>query len=241
MKKLILVFGFLSSLALAHDVNLDDLMTPDEIEQEFSDQVTSITSFVETFAQPLSPQRILTPQESFEIYGVQWKKMYPLVVVINKAKQGPSAQRMIVYKNGQKSGTYVVSTGREKWETSKSGKRYFTRTPTGWFTPTRLVKNHYSRTWQAPMDYSIFFIGGIATHAAVKSSERDLGKRASGGCIRLLRSQARDLFEASQRVGQKVAPRFDRSGRPLYNSARTKVLTTKQFQTLIVVVDQPGR
>lgn len=241
MLKLILALGFLSSLLQAHDVNLDDLMTPDEIEQEFSENVNSITDFADTLAQPLSPQRILTPQESFELYGVQWKKMYPLVVVINKAKRGPTAQRMIVYKNGQKSATYVVSTGREKWETSKSGKRYFTRTPTGWFTPTRLVRNHYSRTWQAPMDYSIFFIGGIATHAAVKSSERDLGKRASGGCVRLLRSQARDLFEASQRVGQKVIPRFDRSGRPRYNSARTKLLTSRQYQTLIVVVDQPGK
>ena len=238
---MILAFGFLCSVLQAHETNLDDLMTPDEIEQEFSDQVTSITDFVEPLAQPLSPQRILTPQESFELYRVQWKKIYPLVVVINKAKRGPTAQRMIVYKNGQKSATYVISTGREKWETSKSGKRYFTRTPTGWFTPKRFVKNHYSQTWQAPMDYSIFFIGGIATHAAVKSSEKDLGKRASGGCVRLLRVQARDLFEASQRAGLKVVPIFDRSGRPRYNSARTKLLTAKQYQTLIVVVDQPGR
>lgn len=244
MVKIIILI--LISLTLQAESNLDDHMSPDEILEEL-EQLESPEEFVELFElfEPLqatlSPQRNLSLQESKEIYGVNWIKEYPLVLVINKAQKGPTAQRMIVYKNGRKAGTYVVSTGREKSEVSKSGKRYFSRTPVGWFVPTKLVKNHYSVTWQSPMDYSVFFIGGIATHAAVKSSEKDLGKRASGGCIRLLRSQAQDIFNTTRGLGIGKVPRFDRLGRPIYKK-KSKILERRnQLQTLIIVTDQPGR
>ena len=222
--------------------NLDDFLSPDEILQEIEDSsdevlgMDEILDFFEPLQAPLSPQRNLSLQESTQIYGVNWLKHYPLVLVINTSQKGPQAQRMTVYRNGRKSGVYVISSGREKWEKAKSGKRYFSRTPVGWFTPTRLVKNHYSSTWQAPMDYSMFFIGGIATHAAVKASEKELGKRASGGCVRLLRAQARDLFVTTQANGMARVPRFDRSGRPVYKKKSKKEISyQKQYRTLIYV------
>jgi hypothetical protein len=240
------ILALLLCLHAQAETNLDDFISPDEILQEIEEsesypELNEALDFFEPLSAALSPQRNLSLEESSEIYGVNWLKLYPLVLVINTAQKGPTAQRMIVYKNGRRAGVYVISTGREKSEIAKSGKRYFSRTPVGWFVPTRLVKNHYSATWQAPMDFSIFFIGGIATHAAVKASEKDLGKRASGGCVRLLKSQAQDLFNTTRNNGLGNVPRFDRSGRPIFKKNSKNLDYSKQYQTLIYVTNQPGR
>lgn len=236
----------LSNLQVYAETNLDDLLSPNEILQEIEEsnsysELDEALDFFEPLSAALSPQRNLSLQESSEIYGINWFQEYPLVLVINTAQKGPTAQRMIVYKNGSRSGVYVISTGREKAEKAKSGKRYYSRTPLGWFIPTRLVKNHYSTTWQAPMDFSVFFNGGIATHAAVKKSEKDLGKRASGGCVRLIKSQAQDVFNTTRNNGLGWVPRFDRSGRPILKKKSKNIDYRNQYQTLIYVTNQPGR
>lgn len=205
---------------------LDEVISPQELAEELSLIDT------ETINAP-SPQKVLTPQESEKYYGKNWNEEFPLIYLINKAQVGPTAQRMIVYKNGKRAAIYPISTGREKWENPKSGRRYFSRTPTGWFTPTRMVKNYFSRTWQSPMDFSIFFIDGVATHAAAKEYEKKLGTRASGGCVRLIRDQAKTIFYDSQSAGRGPVLQFDRSGRP-------QKTQSQKSRTLIVVVDRPN-
>ncbi len=94
---------------------------------------------------------------------------------------------------------WLISTGRERRE------RYFTETPTGLF---RLDRSRFytfirSRQWDgAAMPHAMFFDWdyrhrktGYAIHAAGRSTERRLGRRASGGCVRLSRAHAKQLFE----------------------------------------------
>ncbi|MCB5176452.1 L,D-transpeptidase [Microvirga lenta] len=94
-----------------------------------------------------------------------------------------TAQRMTVSVDGEERYSWPVSTGMADYAT-----------PTGAFTPSRLVKQHYSREWDnAPMPYSIFFTdAGHAIHGSHATSR--LGSPASHGCIRLSPGNARILF-----------------------------------------------
>jgi hypothetical protein len=98
---------------------------------------------------------------------------------------------------------FAVSTGRERQE------KYFTSTPVGIFKldPRRMVRLHRSKTWDnAPMPYAMFLdvhyrdgSSGIALHAATgKAGNAALGRRASGGCVRMPASKVRKLFEEIQ-------------------------------------------
>lgn len=108
-----------------------------------------------------------------------------LVIAVNKANSGPDAQTLTMYENGVESLRVKVSTGREKEEIAVSGRKYFSTTPKGYFRPQKIYRDYLSYTWNAPMPNAVFIIGGIALHATTKSHFAELGKRASGGCIRL--------------------------------------------------------
>ena len=162
-----------------------------------------------------------------------------MVVVINKAQSGPTAQRAIVYYKGQKEKIFVVSTGRETWDTPKNGPQYFSSTPTGWFAPTRLARNYVSESWEAKMDFSVFFNGGIATHAALPHYFKQLGRRASGGCVRLHPSQALWIFETVKSVGKGLVPQFTHSGEPvLDNNGQLKLV--EGWKSIFIVVNREG-
>ncbi len=107
---------------------------------------------------------------------------------------------------------WLVSTGRERRE------RYFTETPTGLF---RLDKNRFytfvrSYQWNgAAMPYAMFFDWdyatrktGYAIHAAGRSTHRRLGRRASGGCIRLALDHSRALFKRIRENHAGMVPEF---------------------------------
>lgn len=135
-----------------------------------------------------------------------------LVIIVNKSTVGTTAQRASVYKNGELIHRYKVSTGREKLEVSKSGREYRTTTPQGYFRPTSLERDHFSETWQAHMEYAVFFVGGVALHATTEDHYKDLGKRASGGCVRLKYENARDIFETVRSTSIKDVQVLDRDG-----------------------------
>jgi lipoprotein-anchoring transpeptidase ErfK/SrfK len=94
-----------------------------------------------------------------------------------------TTQRMIVMVDGVERYSWPVSTGLADYAT-----------PTGAFTPSRLVKDHYSKEWDdAPMPHSIFFTdSGHAIHGS--RAIRRLGTPASHGCVRLAPENARILF-----------------------------------------------
>ncbi len=93
-----------------------------------------------------------------------------------------SQQRLHLYVNGKKRGTWRVSTARRGY-----------RTPLGTYRPYWLNRHHRSSKYRnAPMPHSVFFRGGYAIHGTYQT--RQLGRPASHGCIRLAPGNAARLF-----------------------------------------------
>lgn len=228
MKATLSVFLFILSAlnvsAHAEPLPLDDLMAPEEIAEEFG----------LPYSQQLSDIQTLTLDDVSSLEAVNLMREYPLVLVINKKERGPGAQQMLVYEDGIQTFQWKVSTGREQWETAKSGRRYFTGTPVGYFNPYMLNRHAWSETWKAPMDFSVFFIGGVAVHATTPSHYRELGRRASGGCIRLHRDNAQYVFEKIQSLGKGLVPVVSRNGYVSRNRWGSVIRAVK-WRTLIVV------
>ncbi len=109
---------------------------------------------------------------------------------------------------------WLVSTGRERRE------RYFTNTPTGLFRLDENRMYRFVRSYQwngAPMPFAMFFDydyrtrkSGYAIHAASRRYERFLGRRASGGCVRLSLAHAEELFERVREGYEGYVPDFPR-------------------------------
>ena len=98
-----------------------------------------------------------------------------------------SSQRMAVFVHGQHRYTWAVSTGVHG-------------TPSGSFRPQSLARYHRSTLYNgAPMPYSIFYDGNFAIHGT--THVRQLGGRASKGCVRLHPSNAAVLFALVQSAG----------------------------------------
>jgi hypothetical protein len=108
-----------------------------------------------------------------------------VLVTIDKARQ-----QMIVEVDGATRWVWPVSTGRRGYDT-----------PSGSFKPFRMEEDHYSKEWDdAPMPYSIFFTGeGHAIHGSYET--RNLGRRASHGCVRISPGNASKLFALVKREG----------------------------------------
>ena len=136
---------------------------------------------------------------------------YELVIYINKAAEGRTAQHAFLFQtgNGELSymDTWLVSTGREQQETSPKGASKFTTTPSGtfMFDLPHFSRLHKSNAWEADMPWAMFLktrnggsTTGIALHAALDKYVHNLGQRASAGCIRLLPSNAEKLYKLLQ-------------------------------------------
>ena len=105
------------------------------------------------------------------------------------AKIDLSQQRLHLYVNGSKRGSWAVSTARRGY-----------RTPIGTFRPQRLHRTYYSKKYRgSPMPYSVFFHGGYAIHGTTHI--RNLGRPASHGCIRLHPGNTARLFSLIRRHG----------------------------------------
>jgi lipoprotein-anchoring transpeptidase ErfK/SrfK len=222
MKSFILSLLLLVSVSAAHAEELDDMMSLDELAQEVGAPRTEMN------VPTVSPEAIAT-YEGIDIY-----REYALVLRINKAEMGPTAQTMQVIMNGNPTYYWPVSTGREKYERAKSGRWYWTVTPTGTFSPYKLVRDHYSNTWEAHMEYAAFFNGGVATHATTPDHYKDLGHRASGGCVRLHKDNAQLIWEFMKSQPRKLAPLFDRNGR-VARDVNGRPIRVMGWNTLIIV------
>ena len=102
-------------------------------------------------------------------------------------------QRMtvkVVDQNG------VARTFLWKVSTGKSGYA----TPTGTYKPTRLSIDHWSKTYDAPMPFAVFFTGGYAIHAT--DAVARLGQPASHGCVRLAKDNAAMFFDLVETYGK---------------------------------------
>jgi lipoprotein-anchoring transpeptidase ErfK/SrfK len=101
-----------------------------------------------------------------------------------------TSQRMTVRAGGKTLHSWKISSGRAGYET-----------PTGTFRPNWMARDWHSRKYDmAPMPYSVFFNGGIATHGT--TSVRGLGRPASHGCIRLETQNAKAFYELVRKHGK---------------------------------------
>jgi hypothetical protein len=187
---------------------------------------------------------------------------FDMFMYVSKANRGPMGQRMFVFErngNGQMVpyAEWRVSTGREQWE-DRNGKRSFTATPEGVFRldPNRFHKEYYSRTYDgAPMPYAMFFDletrgyrTGLAIHAAASASKiARLGRRDSGGCIRLSPTNARELFLKIRNTTSGMVPVFaeaggstDRWGKASRDGQGNSRLT-EGYKALLMIEDFDGK
>jgi hypothetical protein len=175
-----------------------------------------------------------------------WVKEFHYVVVINKATKGSEAQTINVYEYGRLIIKSIVSTGRDGFE--KKGEHHSVRdswsvTPTGYYTPSYLDKDHRSGAygkWRwltggTLMPYAMFFNEGIAMHQFPKGTESQLGTNASGGCVRLKKEVAIELFtRIGETKGQRI-PKFNVDGTITTDENGNYSYRNSGFSTLIIV------
>ena len=177
-----------------------------------------------------------------------WTKEFRYVIVVNKANTGSEAQTVKVYEYGQLISTQKVSTGRDAFERKgehHSKRDSWTVTPTGYYTPTTLTRLHKSSayggkfswlTGGTKMPFAIFFNGGIALHERPGGTEGMLGKKASGGCIRLPAGFAEELFNRVLETSGAKNPRFNVNGTAkLDESGNQMYAQNPGYGTLVVV------
>lgn len=180
-----------------------------------------------------------------------WIKEFHYVVVVNKADRGAESQSIKVYEFGKKIIEGDVSTGRDQFEKKgehNSKRDSWTVTPTGYYTPTFLDKDHRSSayggiftkiTGGVKMPFAIFFNGDIALHQAPRGTEDELGTKASGGCVRLPKTIAEELFNRINEVDSFKVPNFSVNGTIELNSRGEYSYREKLgFSALIIVINK---
>jgi hypothetical protein len=179
-----------------------------------------------------------------------WVKDFRYVIVINKAKQGLDSQTIKVYEDGNLIIKDRVSTGRDDYETigqHYSKKNIWAVTPTGYYTPLFLDKNHKSDSFGSKwswlhggvkMPYAIFFNEGIALHQAPKGTEGNLGTNASGGCVRISKNIASDIFSRIEETQGAKIPKFNIDGSVVTDASGKYIYSHSGFSALIIVKDK---
>ena len=93
------------------------------------------------------------------------------------------------------------AAGTYDWPVSTAREGYVT--PTGTFTPERLMEVYRSKKYDnAPMPHAIFFYYGFAIHGT--NEVRHLGQPASHGCVRLAPANAGKLFALVKAEGASI-------------------------------------
>jgi hypothetical protein len=147
---------------------------------------------------------------------------FSLFLYVSKAENGPWAQRLYVFRKdvGGDLGllyNWPASTGRELDEIAANGTRQQSITPQGYYQldPHRMYRTHFSGQWHEPMPNAMFFNWehngyqtGLAIHGATPIEVRQLGSRASAGCIRIAPENAALLFNLIRSQYKGLAPRF---------------------------------
>ena len=181
---------------------------------------------------------------------------FNVLLLVNKDAKGEHAQTMTVMRPGKSrcrgcnweaTDIWDVSTGREQQES-----RDFTTTPVGIYQldRDRFFKEYTTTTWDnAQMPYSMFWRfledggeTGWAVHAATGKGIGNLGKRNSGGCIRLHPDNAESLFRELLQDHRGGVPVFDWSSNlgEVKRRENGRLEMTKGIKALLVVEDSDG-
>lgn len=216
----------------------------------FAFAITTSGAFAQDAGATVSPTRPVDVAVNFSESDLEtpWIKEFRYVIVVNKANEGSEKQTIKVFEYGKLIRKEKVSTGRDGFE--RKGENHakndsWTVTPTGFYTPNFLSKDHRSSayggrfswlTGGTKMPFAIFFNGGIALHEAPKGTEGALGRKASGGCVRLPESLSSDLFYRVKETEGAKNPRFTVEGQPMLDTAGNQRYSTNSgFSALIIV------
>lgn len=189
----------------------------------------------------------LAPFSISDLEYKPWLKAFKYIIVVNKSKEGPSKQTITIYEDGYKIKSEKISSGREIFERARETedeKRpdtpYWSITPTGYFNVKWLSKNHKSSSWKVAMPWAVFFDlkNGIALHEVPRAYVKNLGTRASGGCVRLTSTLAQEVFERIQKTAGAKVPQVRQDGTPVLDKNRNIVLA--ESTTLYDKVKEPS-
>lgn len=152
---------------------------------------------------------------------------YNLIVVISKANDDfwGREQTLRVYKRGQGLIYYwLVSTGMQGHETLA-----------GYFSPKGFSSSHWSREYDAPMLWSVFFHGGEALHSSLdRHSIEDMGKAAeSHGCVHEEDYRAEEMFHLIGHSGYGPVDQINEK------TGRKTGATVMAYRTLIIIGPGP--
>jgi len=111
------------------------------------------------------------------------------IIITLSADINLSTQRLTVSSGGTVLHVWPISSGTRGYET-----------PRGTFRPQWAARTWFSRKYDnAPMPYSVFFNGGIATHGTHAVGR--LGRPASHGCVRLTTHAAATFYALVHKHG----------------------------------------
>jgi lipoprotein-anchoring transpeptidase ErfK/SrfK len=174
---------------------------------------------------------------------------FDLYLYVSKATpdKGPWGQRMFVMAKQPDQTfkllhTWLVSTGKEEQMVSPSGRKLGTNTPEGMFKLDRgrFHADYTSRQWRSPMPHAMFFdwqidgrTSGLAIHGSDDNGAKELGNRASHGCIRLSADNARTLFELIQANYKGRVPVFSVDQRTGTMSTKGKLVRDEQGRVVM--------
>jgi hypothetical protein len=189
-------------------------------------------------------------------------KNFDLFLYVSKAKKGPLAQRLYVFKKDSNGALVIAydwaaSTGREQYEISPAGSHTRTDTPGGFYQldPGRMYRAYHSHAWDQSMPYAMFFNWeergnqtGLAIHSAVGDDIARLGSRASAGCVHISPAHAQLLFNMIKMDYKGRAPRFayDRASQTMSNrgemmrDANDNLVMADGYRVLVDIEDFSG-
>jgi hypothetical protein len=118
-----------------------------------------------------------------------------------------------------------ISTGIDRASTKK-----------GYYRPQSFSSRHWSRRFDAPMLFSVFFDGGRALHSSLASFDLKLmgKKRSSHGCVHVEDNRAEELFHLIGQSGYGTVDVIDRHGR-LARNKDGSVKRARSYKTLIII------
>jgi hypothetical protein len=133
------------------------------------------------------------------------------------SRQAPNEKGLLYY--------WGISTGIDRATTKK-----------GYYRPLAFSSRHWSKQFDAPMMWSIFFDGGKALHSSIATSDlQNLGKRrTSHGCVHVEDYRAEELFHLIGHSGYGAVDLFHKNGQLKFDS-NGNVLQGRSYKTLIII------
>lgn len=125
------------------------------------------------------PSQLESPNDPYGIQRAMDCQQFTCKVYARVSKE---EQKLYLYLDGKLTDTFLVSTGvpgrsTPNFDTHPSGRIYDE------YTSSKYPGGDYKGLGNMP--YAVFIKGGFAIHGTAESNWKDLGKRASHGCIRL--------------------------------------------------------